>query len=443
MSDELTPLSDREMEILRLVATGATNQQVALELAISINTVKVHLRNIFAKLEVGSRTEATMVAVRQGWVEVLGKDKLGDQDEPLDGTAVEQPPLDLSQPEGRARVSVTRRTAIVAGLLLAIAIILLPLLLQTLSNNGGSSPSEAALSTSTAAAGASTSRWRTRAQMPTPRTGLAIVEYDGLVYTIGGEADDGVTQTVEVYDPQADLWSALRAKPTAAGYVSAAVIDGIIYVPGGIGSGESAQDVLEIYSPESNTWTTGAPMPEPLGAYGLAAFEDRVYVLGGFDGQKYADSVYRYDPVSDSWEELAPMDQARGYLGAATVGDRIYVAGGYDGVVELDSCAAYSPGNDAWSPCAPMLQGRGGLALVPVRETLYAIGGGMDSYLEFNERYDPRTDAWTGIETPFTKAWQGLAATFVSPYIYAMGGQGEAYLAANEAYRALYIVVVP
>src|SRR6478672_10142054 len=78
MSSDTSQISEREREILSLVAMGATNQQIAQQLHISINTVKVHLRNIFEKIGVASRTEATVYAIRQGLVQLDSQPNLGD-----------------------------------------------------------------------------------------------------------------------------------------------------------------------------------------------------------------------------------------------------------------------------------------------------------------------------------------------------------------------------
>ena len=57
-SEWVEPLSAREREVLQLIAEGLTNQDVAARLYLSLHTVKVHARNIYAKLGVTSRTQA-------------------------------------------------------------------------------------------------------------------------------------------------------------------------------------------------------------------------------------------------------------------------------------------------------------------------------------------------------------------------------------------------
>ncbi len=61
-------LTEREMDILRLVGEGLTNKEIGRKLFISDRTVQAHLSNIFSKLNVNSRTEAVMHAVRHGWI---------------------------------------------------------------------------------------------------------------------------------------------------------------------------------------------------------------------------------------------------------------------------------------------------------------------------------------------------------------------------------------
>jgi DNA-binding NarL/FixJ family response regulator len=62
-------LTDREIEVLRLVARGRSNKEIAADLVIAENTVKNHVRNILEKLHLRSRTEAAMYAVREKLVE--------------------------------------------------------------------------------------------------------------------------------------------------------------------------------------------------------------------------------------------------------------------------------------------------------------------------------------------------------------------------------------
>lgn len=61
-------LTDREVEVLALAAHGKTNKEIAEELVVSVRTVEAHLGHIFTKLDVSSRTEAVILALKKGWV---------------------------------------------------------------------------------------------------------------------------------------------------------------------------------------------------------------------------------------------------------------------------------------------------------------------------------------------------------------------------------------
>jgi len=65
----VTVLSDREIEIIRLLAEGLSNKSISERLSLSGNTIKYHLKNILRKLNVQNRTEAVMYAIRNNLIE--------------------------------------------------------------------------------------------------------------------------------------------------------------------------------------------------------------------------------------------------------------------------------------------------------------------------------------------------------------------------------------
>ena len=70
--EDVEPLTEREQDVLRLLALGLTNKEIALSLHIGDSTVKTHVGNILMKLGVQSRTQAALYAAKTGLVELPG-----------------------------------------------------------------------------------------------------------------------------------------------------------------------------------------------------------------------------------------------------------------------------------------------------------------------------------------------------------------------------------
>jgi len=67
--DSVIPLSEREFEVLKLIISGKSNNEIAKELSLSVHTIKVNVCSILHKMSVPSRVQAAVNAVRLGLVE--------------------------------------------------------------------------------------------------------------------------------------------------------------------------------------------------------------------------------------------------------------------------------------------------------------------------------------------------------------------------------------
>jgi DNA-binding CsgD family transcriptional regulator len=98
-------LTDREKDVLRLVARGATNRDIAEELVITENTVKVHLRNILDKLQLRNRQQAAAYAVQEGLISRVMPGGFGSYGGRSGGSLRVVPPTAEESRTGRARLA--------------------------------------------------------------------------------------------------------------------------------------------------------------------------------------------------------------------------------------------------------------------------------------------------------------------------------------------------
>jgi len=451
-SPEPSELSEREMEILRLVATGASNKEIAQKLYISTNTVKVHIRNIFTKIGASSRTEAAMYAVRTGLVTNPAIQVVEEDNEGNISQDVGLPIGSKLTPTGEEPVLPTHRKLPrwISFLFLVGFVILLFLVWNF--NQGFAiftKPTETALpprNTPTPFP-----HWNELAAMPIARSNLALVAFENQIYAIGGLGPQEVYSGMDRFDPQTNTWVLLSSKPTPVFDVRAAVISGLIFIPGGRTSSLDPQptNILEIYDTSTNQWKVGTPLPIPLSGYGLVAYEGILYVFGGWNGEKYLNNVYSYDPTTDAWKERTPMPTARAFAGVAEAGGKIYVIGGIYENQPVTANEIYTPSRDhddlvPWETGFPLPENRMGIQAATIADTIYIFGGEIVHANRVGLIYFPQSDNWQSLEASPTPLGEYFGMTAIGTNLFFVGGNfGSVFSDQNKTYQAIITLSIP
>jgi N-acetylneuraminic acid mutarotase len=172
--------------------------------------------------------------------------------------------------------------------------------------------------------------WVERAQMPTPRGALAVVEYEGKLFAIGGYDGNGNTAAVEVYDPANNSWSTRSPLPTPRDHLAVAAVGQKIYAIGGRLNRDYGRNlaVTESYDPAADRWARVADLPTPRSGMTAGMIHRKIFVLGGEAPEGTFRTNEAYLSKTDRWETMAPMPTGRHGLGSAVVDDRLYVISG-------------------------------------------------------------------------------------------------------------------
>ncbi len=463
-------ISDREREILQLVAQGATNQQIADQLNISVNTVKVHLRNIFSKIGVVSRTEATLYAIRSGLVQLeeptgatgeavrVGPAPAEEADQsPLAPVTVEATELAALLPPGAmleapvapssTLVAPPARTsrhwqrwgpALVAGVALVAALVAgwliwrpqpLPAQPTVAPATGGDEP-------------AADDRWIAHAPVPAPRRDFALIASpsEGRLYVIGGRSQGQTLPTLDRYDPRTERWVPLADMQVATSAMQAAELRSRIYVPGGELANGTVSARLEAYDPREQRWYEMAPLPAPRSRYGLAVWEGKLYLLGGWDGERISPEVFIYDPVGNAWSPGPALPSPRQYAAASVVSGQLYLIGGEGpgGPLRESLRLEVEGARERWQFLPPLPQSIGRPQAVALLNSLLVINGQERAVWQ----YDAASDAW--VPYPISaEIGASSSVSLLNTSLYFIGDDQGPEPGAVMEYRVLYTIFVP
>lgn len=435
------PLSETELAILKLVATGATNREIAHARSISEATVKKHLTNINGKLGTGNRTEAMRRSLEAGLISVATPEDNAAEAAREDDQAETRRLAEALERSHRRSRQLSRGLALMA---LAITALLLALAWNLL--RGPDLPSIPAPATPAPLSGP---QWNPGGRLPSARDGLALVYADGL-YAIGGEDESGLLGDMLQYRRGiVQEWARLPEKPTPVRDAAAVAVQGFIVVPGGCLASGKASEKVEIYDTEKRLWTEGPALPEPVCAYALAYLpaRGRIYVFGGrsrSDAGSVTDAVWSHRLGDSEWQAEPRMARPRALLAAAVIDDEVHLMGGQDEAGRPQQShwifrplAAQAWLEDAGDDLPSARAGHVTIGISTLRR-IYLVGGSLDRDEPAALALDVGSgDGWEAFTSPrlqTPRQGAALAIKHDGHEIWLAGGQGIEGARLNNTY---------
>jgi N-acetylneuraminic acid mutarotase len=278
--------------------------------------------------------------------------------------------------------------------------------------------------------------WEVGSDAPAEVGEVACGVIAGSLYLVGDDTSATMALNLET-----GAWSGgLATRNFPGDHHAAEVIDGKLYLFGGVDAG--SQGRVQIYDPVSNSWSLGADMPWLGGSVNTALIDGLVYVCGGIESGATVTDHHAYDPQTDTWgPALAPMPLGRNHAAATTDGQKLYVFGGRIGGNQLangfDDTQIYDPLTDSWTwdkdgvaGLAPLPIGRGGMGkavfyqgecYVFGGETLDGPGATPNGVYNRVDVYDPVTSTWR-LEAPMPTARHGTFPVLHQSRIWVAAG---------------------
>lgn len=259
--------------------------------------------------------------------------------------------------------------------------------------------------------------WQRLAPMPSARQEVAAAVLNGKVYVLGGlEGDGPATATVEAYNPNTNTWETVRPLPFANHHNSAAVAAGKLYSFGGFAT------ATFVYDPANDTWSTVQSMTfQHGGTAAVGVINDKIYVAGGTHAGTSIRALEVYDPVANTWSTRAQMGVARDHCAGAVINGKFYVVAGRGSSGAGNALEVYDPAANSWSRLASMPTVRSGVAAAAVNGELWVFGGEIPGLRPEVEVYNPATNSWRRVADMPTPR-HGISAAVIGNRIYLAGG---------------------